>query len=163
MVYGLGFLWLIALSFIPSFEGRYVVLVAPVFGFSVFEGFLAACIGVILLGLGLGFGIGFVDAVARRFAESSFWLFRRIGLLYLDYVGRVRVRARKYVERYGFIGLVLFVAVPLPLTGVWTGALAGLVFGVPRRILVPALVVGGLLSNTITLTLALTGVYVVSG
>ncbi len=163
MISSFDFLWLVVLSFVPGFEGRYVVLVAPVFGLSVFEGFLAACIGVVLLGLGLGFGVGFVDVLARWLAGSSFWLFRSVGSFYLDYIGRVRARARKYVEKYGFIGLVLFVAVPLPMTGVWTGALAGLVFGFPRRRLIPALILGGLLSNTITLMLALAGVYVFSG
>jgi uncharacterized membrane protein len=34
------------------------------------------------------------------------------------------------MERYKRIGLVLFVAIPLPVTGAWTGSLAAAIFGV---------------------------------
>lgn len=35
----------------------------------------------------------------------------------------------KLIERYEEIGLTLFVAVPLPITGAWTGSLAAYLFG----------------------------------
>jgi uncharacterized membrane protein len=42
-----------------------------------------------------------------------------------------RTRQRgKIVERYKRIGLVLFVAIPLPVTGAWTGSLASTIFGI---------------------------------
>ncbi|MFC1560276.1 COG2426 family protein [Candidatus Margulisiibacteriota bacterium] len=41
-----------------------------------------------------------------------------------------RTRARsKLVERYEMLGLILFIAVPLPVTGVWTGCVAAYLFG----------------------------------
>ncbi len=30
---------------------------------------------------------------------------------------------KNYVEKYGYLGLLLFVAIPLPVTGAWTGSL----------------------------------------
>ena len=155
-------LWLFVLSLFPGFEGRYVVLVAPLFGFSVWEGFAIAIIGVLVLGFVLGFSIGFLDNIARAMFSCRYGLLRRVAGLYIRYLERVRGRAKGFVERYGVIGLSLFVAVPLPLTGVWTGALAGYVLGFPRRKLILSLIVGGVLSNLITLSLALTGVYVLS-
>jgi uncharacterized membrane protein len=45
-----------------------------------------------------------------------------------------RTRRRgKVVEKYRALGLCLFVAIPLPVTGAWTGTAAALVFGVPFR------------------------------
>lgn len=44
------------------------------------------------------------------------WWFRRVE------------RKSKLVERWGFWGLVLFVAIPLPVTGAWTGAAAATLF-----------------------------------
>ena len=42
-----------------------------------------------------------------------------------------RTRRRgKVVERYMALGLILFVAIPLPVTGAWTGTVAAHVFGV---------------------------------
>lgn len=152
--------WLLVLSLLPGFEGRYVVLVAPLFGFSVWEGFTIAVIGVFVLGLILGFSIGFLDDVARSMLSCRYGLLRWVAGLYIRYLGRVRGRAKGFVERYGVIGLSLFVAIPLPLTGVWTGAFAGYVLGFPRRKLIFSLIVGGVLSNLITLSLAFMGVYV---
>lgn len=37
-------------------------------------------------------------------------------------------RKSKLVERWGFWGLVLFVAIPLPVTGAWTGTIAANLF-----------------------------------
>jgi uncharacterized membrane protein len=45
-----------------------------------------------------------------------------------------RKRATKTVKKYEIIGLWLYVAIPLPVTGAWTGALIAYVFDLdPRR------------------------------
>lgn len=61
----------------------------------------------------------------------------------------------------GFIGLTLFVAVPLPGTGVWTGgALAAYLLGIEKGQTIPALILGGVLSmGGITVLPALGGVF----
>ncbi len=69
-----------------------------------------------------------------------------------------RTRRRgKVVEKYRAIGLTLFVGVPLPGTGAWTGALAAFVFGIPFRYAVPAIVAGVLIAGVL-ITLASLGV-----
>ena len=45
---------------------------------------------------------------------------------------RTRRKLSGKVARYSYWALALFVAVPLPATGAWTGALAAFVFGLPR-------------------------------
>lgn len=42
---------------------------------------------------------------------------------------RTRRRGERYFEVYKEMGLVLFVAIPLPMTGAWTGCVAGFLFG----------------------------------
>lgn len=37
----------------------------------------------------------------------------------------------KLIEKYEELGLMLFVAIPLPITGAWTGSLAAYLFGLP--------------------------------
>ncbi|PIT97970.1 MAG: ligand-binding protein SH3 [Candidatus Andersenbacteria bacterium CG10_big_fil_rev_8_21_14_0_10_54_11] len=44
-----------------------------------------------------------------------------------------RLRLAAKVDRYGVWALALFVAVPLPVTGAWTGSIAAFVFGLPKR------------------------------
>lgn len=43
--------------------------------------------------------------------------------LFDRYLERVRSRGRPIVEKYGLLGLALFVAVPLPVTGAYTGTI----------------------------------------
>ncbi len=42
-------------------------------------------------------------------------------------------RRRKAVEKYGYPGLTLFVAVPLPVTGAWTGSLIAFLLGLDGK------------------------------
>ncbi len=41
---------------------------------------------------------------------------------FYDYIDKKVNKGKKQVEKYEFWGLVLFVAIPLPFTGVWTGS-----------------------------------------
>jgi len=49
--------------------------------------------------------------------------------------------------------LFVFVAVPLPLTGAWSGVLAAIVFGIPFRRAIPAISLGVVASGVIILLL----------
>jgi len=69
---------------------------------------------------------------------------------------RTRRRGR-LVERYGAIGLTLFVAIPLPVTGAWTGAMAAFIFGIPLRLALPCIALGVAIAGVIV-TLASLGV-----
>jgi len=53
------------------------------------------------------------------------------------------------VEKYGAIGLALFVAIPLPITGAWTGCAAAMLFKKKFRYAFPAIVCGVLLSGAV--------------
>ncbi len=65
-------------------------------------------------------------------------------------------RKGKLIERFEALGVCLFVAVPLPMTGAWTGAAAAFVFGVRLRYAIPAIAAGILIAGTIV-TLVVTG------
>ncbi len=66
-------------------------------------------------------------------------------------------RKGKLIERFEVLGLVLFVAIPLPVTGAWTGSLAAFLFGVRKAVAFPA-ILGGILIAGVVVTLATTGV-----
>ncbi len=53
------------------------------------------------------------------------------------------------VRKYEFLGLVLFVGIPLPGTGGWTGALLACLLEVKLKKAVPAIFLGLLLATTI--------------
>jgi uncharacterized membrane protein len=70
---------------------------------------------------------------------------------------RVRYQFEKKSLRYGLrAALVIFVAIPLPLTGAWSGAVASFLFGVrPRRALI--LILFGVIIAGIIVTLLTRG------
>ena len=70
----------------------------------------------------------------------------------------IRTRRRsKLVEKYGHLGLIIFVAVPLPMTGGWTGSIIAFLLGVSFNKAMPAITVGLVLAGVVV-TLAVTGV-----
>ncbi|MDP3244678.1 MAG: small multi-drug export protein [bacterium] len=45
----------------------------------------------------------------------------------------VRGRFEKDYQRWGKLALMIFVAIPLPMTGAWSGAVAAYLFGIPKK------------------------------
>ncbi len=72
-------------------------------------------------------------------------------------VGRVRKSGVKMVERYELIGLALFVAVPLPGTGAYSGTLLAWLLGL-RRARAAWAIAAGIISAGIAVTLVASGV-----
>ncbi len=60
-------------------------------------------------------------------------------------------------EKYGALFLLVFVAVPLPGTGAWTGSIAAFVFGIRFWYAFPA-IVGGIIIAGIVVTLTSLGI-----
>ena len=82
----------------------------------------------------------------------------RIWSRYFDWLfERTRKRA-KQVQRYEFLGLILFVAIPLPMTGAWTGAVAASLFKVKFRYALAAIVLGVLIAGVIVLNVCYLGI-----
>lgn len=75
------------------------------------------------------------------------------------FVERMEARAMKksdQIEKYEFWGLLLFVGIPLPGTGAWTGALVASLVGVKFRKAFPAIICGVLLASVIMTILSYT-------
>lgn len=81
-----------------------------------------------------------VFALMRRFP----WLGDKVDRL----ERRAHLKGRK-VRKYRLAGLVLLVAVPLPGTGAWTGALVADVLDIRARTAIPAIALGVLIAGII--------------
>ena len=69
---------------------------------------------------------------------------------------RTRKRSQ-IVERYKMLGLTAFVAIPLPVTGAWTGAIAAFLFGIRFKHAILAILLGVLIAATIVTSLSVIG------
>ena len=57
----------------------------------------------------------------------------------------------RIVKKYRLMGLVLLVAIPLPGTGAWTGALVATIFDIRYRTALPCILLGILIAGAITM------------
>jgi len=75
--------------------------------------------------------------------------------------GRVRRKFEGGVLKYGInLALVIFVAIPLPLTGAWSGAVASFLFGIPPRRALILIAFGVIIAGIIVAALTAGGSYI---
>ena len=144
----------LVLAALPVSELRGAIPYAIVAGgMSWQEAYIIAVIGNFIPVLPLLFLLESVSnyLMRYRFFNRFFtWLFERTR------------RKGRLVERFEAVGLVLFVAVPLPVTGAWTGCVAAFIFKVPLKYAIPAILLGIMIAGTVV-TLASLGVIQIWG
>ncbi len=86
-----------------------------------------------------------------------FFFIKPFKKVYDYYVTKTQKKIHKYVEKYGEIGLALFIAVPLPGSGVYTGALAAYILGMSYKDFIKAAAIGVLIAGVIVTAISLTG------
>lgn len=67
-------------------------------------------------------------------------------------VNRYRVKLigrSEQIHKYGILGLILFVGIPLPGTGAWSGALIAVLLDLRMKLAVPAILTGVILAGII--------------
>ena len=73
-------------------------------------------------------------------------------------VERSRHKVHAKVEKYGYAGLILFVAIPLPITGAYTGTLGAWILGMDRRKTILAVFCGVVIAGIIVATVFTLGI-----
>lgn len=72
-------------------------------------------------------------------------------------VSRTRAKVGPKIEKYGMAGLLVFVAIPLPITGAWTGTLGAWILGLNKRKSFLFILLGVMISGLIVSTVVYTG------
>lgn len=85
---------------------------------------------------------------------SRFSLFRR----FFDWLFRRTRRKSGVIQRFEFWGLVIFVGIPLPATGAWTGSVAAVLLGMGYGRALLGIFLGILMAAVIVTALSLLGV-----
>jgi uncharacterized membrane protein len=75
--------------------------------------------------------------------------------LFDKYLDSLRKRGKPKVDKYGFWGLFLFVAVPLPLTGAYTGTILAWLLGMDWKKAFPAVGLGVIVAGVVVLLITL--------
>jgi len=75
--------------------------------------------------------------------------------LFNKYLDGVRRMGKPKVEKYGFWALTLFVAIPLPITGVYTGTILAWLLDMNWRKAFPAVALGVIVAGVVVLLITL--------
>jgi uncharacterized membrane protein len=109
-----------------------------------------------------------VSVVCNSLVAPACWIFlSSIHKLFLKmnwyrkfferFIERARNKLSGSLERWGWFGIAVFVAIPLPLTGAWTGTLGAWVFGVSKRKTMLAVILGVFGAGVIVTVVMLAG------
>ncbi len=81
-----------------------------------------------------------------------------IGSLYSKWLLYLERRHKRKFYKYGVFALIPFVAVPLPITGAWTGCFLSWIFGIPFKKAFPLIACGVVIASGVVTVLTLLGV-----
>jgi uncharacterized membrane protein len=139
----------VIISALPVVELRLALPIAiNVFHMSWYKAYCLAVIGnllpvpVLLL---------FLDSVAKVVSRAE------TGRRVVNWVFERTRRQGKMLQRYEKIGLTLFVAIPLPVTGAWTGSIAAFLLGLKFRYAFLSILIGVIIAGAIVTSLCLLG------
>lgn len=132
-----GWWYLIGITLLPGIELRGSIPIGIAYGFNPLWVFLLLTLVNIAIIVPL-----------LLFLEWFFHLVEKINIVDF-FVRRTRKKAGPYVKKYGVIGLALFVGVPLPGTGAYTGALAAHLLGLDKKRAFFAIAMGVLIAGSI--------------
>ena len=114
------------ISILPILELRGVLIAASLLNVSPLTGYIVSIIGNTLP---VPFILLFINKILDWMGKSKIKWMNKLSK-WLD------KKARKHkdsIEKYGYLGLTLFVGVPLPGTGAWTGCLAASVLNMDKK------------------------------
>ena len=143
------------ISMVPLIELRGAIPVGVAMGLPLWQVYVIAIIGNML-------PIPFIIVYIRRIFH---WMRRRsprLNALVDKLEKKAHLKGQK-VQKYQYLGLWIFVAIPLPGTGAWTGSLAAAFLGMRLRKALPAVVMGVLTAGCIMLALTHVGINLFSG
>ena len=133
------FIWTMLVSMVPVVELRGGIPFGVAAGLPVWAAYLAAVIGNII-------PVPFIIVYIRRIFQ---WMRQRLPKLnrLVDKLEQKAHLKGQTVTKYKYLGLAIFVAIPLPGTGAWTGALVAAFLDMPLRKAIPSIVIGVLIAG----------------
>lgn len=109
-------------SMLPIIELRGAIPMAFAFGLPWWQGYIISVLGNMIP---VPFILLLINVVIKWMAASKIGFFNKFASFLLAKVEKNRAK----IEKFSFWGLCLFVAIPLPATGAWTGSLVAAVIG----------------------------------
>lgn len=128
------------ISILPILELRGGLLAASLLGMNTIPSLIICIIGNLLP---IPFILWFITPIFNKLKKTK---------LLSGFVNKLEAKAlskRDKIEKYEFWGLVLFVGIPLPGTGAWTGSLIASLIDMNKKKALLAIIIGVLMASII--------------
>jgi len=120
------------------------------YGFSPYKAFIISALGNILPVLPLLVGL---EKISEYLSHKFYWFNRFFSWLF----ERTREKHKDHFHYWGDLALFIFVAIPLPLVGAYSGVVAAFVFGIPLKHAFWSIVLGVLAAGLIVTAITIFG------
>ncbi|MBQ6497540.1 MAG: small multi-drug export protein [Bacilli bacterium] len=133
------------ISLMPILELRGGLIAASLLGLPPLKSYIISIIGNIIP---VPFILWLINYIldwmrnSKRFSKVAKWLDKKVD------------KHKGQIEKYGFIGLILFVGIPLPGTGAWTGCLIASVLEMNRKKSFVAALIGIFIASIIMMLIS---------
>ncbi len=142
---GIKYLIIFLISLMPILELRGGLLAASILGLEPIPAYIICIIGNLI-----------PIPLILWFLDSVFGFMKKHHILtkFVDFCERKGNEKKGEVEKYGFWGLVLFVGIPLPGTGAWTGCLIATLLRMDKKKAFLAAILGVLMASIIMMIIS---------
>lgn len=133
---------------LPVSELRGAIPLALSFGMPLFKAFWLAVLGNIIF---VAPALFCIEPISNRLRKFKLWA------RFFDWVFERTKKKADSVQKYEALGLVIFVAIPLPMTGAWSGVIAASLFKIKFRYAFLAILAGVITAGAIVTALCALG------
>lgn len=134
---------------LPISELRGAIPLGLYFGMPLAKAFWLSVIGNIIP---VAPALFLLEPVSMRLRKFRLWA------RFFDWVFERTRKKADTIQKYEALGLAVFVAIPLPMTGAWSGVIAASLFKIRFRYAFPAIVAGVIGAGLIVATLCALGI-----
>ena len=136
-----NFLWIVLVSMVPMIELRASIPMGCGMGLPAWQVYIAAVLGNMI-------PVPFIVLFIRRIFDFLRQHWSRFNGL-IDRIEAKAMKKSEKVKRFEILGLMLFVAIPLPGTGAWTGSLIAALLDIRLRRSLPTILLGVLIAGAV--------------
>ena len=135
------------ISMLPILELRGGLIAASLLKLPPLESYIIAIVGNVIP---VPFILLLINKILRAMEKSRFKLFNGIH----SFLHKKIMKNKDSIEKYGFWGLVIFVGIPLPGTGAWTGAIIAAFLEMDRKKAFLGILLGMLMASIIMMIIS---------
>lgn len=135
------------ISMLPMLESRGGLIASALLGLDPFRSYVISLIGNILP---VPLILLFMNKILLWCQNSKIKFLNK----FANWLDKKVDKNRGTIEKYGYLGLILFVGIPLPGTGAWTGCLVASALELDKRKSFPCIILGIIMASIIMMILS---------